>query len=157
MKTWKKSPQNEGVMKKSDLKQLIKPLVKECIHEVLLEEGLLSNVVAEVAKGMQGNNLVVEARSPQPERMFNENLQMKRKTDESRQKLKEHRKKLLDAVGRDAYNGVNLFENTAPLKQASNPTGGPEMPPVLGDDPGDAGVDISSIMGNASHIWQAMK
>ena len=37
-------------MKKSDLKELIKPLVKECIHEVLLEEGLLSNVVAEVAK-----------------------------------------------------------------------------------------------------------
>ena len=37
-------------MKKADLKQLIKPLVKECIHEVLLEEGLLSNVVAEVAK-----------------------------------------------------------------------------------------------------------
>ena len=48
-------------MKKSDLKQLIKPIVKECIHEVLLEEGLLSNVVAEVAKGMQGN-LVVETR-----------------------------------------------------------------------------------------------
>ena len=42
-------------MKKNDLKKLIKPLVKECIHEVLLEEGLLSNVVAEVAKGMQGN------------------------------------------------------------------------------------------------------
>ena len=38
-------------MKKSELKTLIKPLVKECIHEVLLEEGLLSNVVAEVAKG----------------------------------------------------------------------------------------------------------
>tara|TARA_R110002110_G_scaffold103227_1_gene260987 strand:+ start:563 stop:1000 length:438 start_codon:yes stop_codon:yes gene_type:complete len=145
-------------MKKSDLKQLIKPLVKECIHEVLLEEGLLSNVVAEVAKGMQGN-LVVEARNPdpQPERIFNENLQMERKTSETRQKLKEHRKKLLDAVGKDAYNGVNLFENTAPLKQASNPTGGPEMPPVLGDDPGNSGVDISSIMGNASQIWQAMK
>ena len=47
-------------MKKADLKQLIKPLVKECIHEVLLEEGLLSNVVAEVAKGMQGN-LIVES------------------------------------------------------------------------------------------------
>ena len=63
-------------MKKSDLKQLIKPLVKECIHEVLLEEGLLSNVVAEVAKGMQGN-LVVETRKQQPEQLFNENLQMK--------------------------------------------------------------------------------
>ena len=32
--------QKESIMKKSDLKQLIKPLVKECIHEVLLEEGL---------------------------------------------------------------------------------------------------------------------
>ena len=107
-------------MKKSDLKQLIKPLVKECIHEVLLEEGLLSNVVAEVAKGMQGN-LVVETRKQQPEQMFNENMQMKRKTDESRQKLKEHRKKLLDAVGTDAYNGVNLFEGTEALTTAAKP------------------------------------
>ena len=51
-------------MKKADLKQLIKPLVKECIQEVLLEEGLLSNIVAEVAKGMQGN-LVVESKTKQ--------------------------------------------------------------------------------------------
>jgi hypothetical protein len=143
-------------VKKSDLKQLIKPLVKECIHEVLLEEGLLSNVVAEVAKGMQGN-LVVETRKQQPEQIFNENLQMKRKTNESRQKLKDHRKKLLDAIGADAYNGVNLFEDTTPLKRATNPTGGPEIPSVLGDDPSDAGVDISSIMGGAAQIWQAMK
>ena len=47
-------------MKKTDLKQLIKPLVKECIHEVLIEEGLLSNVVSEVAKGMQ-DNMVMES------------------------------------------------------------------------------------------------
>ena len=39
-------------MKKAELKKVIKPLVKECIHEVLLEEGLLSNVVSEVAKGL---------------------------------------------------------------------------------------------------------
>jgi hypothetical protein len=143
-------------MKKSDLKQLIKPLVKECIHEVLLEEGLLSNVVAEVAKGMQGN-LVVETRKQQPEQMFNENMQMKRKTDESREKLKEHRKKLLDAIGADSYNGVDLFEGTQPLSKPGRAGGGPEMPPVLGEDSGDAGVDISSIMGNASKVWQAMK
>ena len=46
-------------MNKSDLKKLIKPLVKECINEVLIEEGLLSNVVAEVTRGMQ-SGLVVE-------------------------------------------------------------------------------------------------
>jgi len=143
-------------MKKSDLKQLIKPLVKECIHEVLLEEGLLSNIISEVVKGTQGN-LVVETRRGQPEQMFNENMQMKRKTDESRQQLKEHRRKLLDAVGKEAYNGVNLFEDTTPIKQGGNPTGAPEIPSVLGDDPADAGVDISSIMGGAAQIWQAMK
>ena len=143
-------------MKKSDLKQLIKPIVKECIHEVLLEEGLLSNVVSEVAKGMQGN-LIAETRKRQPEQMFDENLQMKRKTDESRQKLKEHRAKLLNAIGKDSYNGVNIFEGTEPMTTAGNSSGGPEIPPVLGDDPGDAGVDISSFMGGASKVWQAMK
>ena len=45
-------------MKKSDLKKVIKPLVKECIHEVLLEEGLLSNIVSEVAIGMSTTPLV---------------------------------------------------------------------------------------------------
>ena len=49
-------------MKKAELKKLIKPIVKECIHEVLLEEGLLSNVVAEVAKGMQ-KNVITETRT----------------------------------------------------------------------------------------------
>ena len=75
-------------MKKSDLKQLIKPLVKECIHEVLLEEGLLSNVVSEVAKGLQGN-LVVETKQKQKpdKRLFYEDLQMKRKSNESRVKV----------------------------------------------------------------------
>ena len=84
-------------MKKNDLKQLIKPLVKECIHEVLLEEGLLSNVVAEVAKGMQGN-LVVETKQKQDKRLFNDDLQMQRKSDESRVKLQEHRKNLMDST-----------------------------------------------------------
>ena len=40
-------------MKRSELKNIIKPLVKECItDESLLEEGLLSNVISEVMKGM---------------------------------------------------------------------------------------------------------
>ena len=50
-------------MKKSDLKKIIKPVVRECIHEVLLEEGLLSNVVAEVASGLQGS-VIVETKQP---------------------------------------------------------------------------------------------
>ena len=36
-------------MKKSELKQIIKPLVKECIYETLVEGGLLSGIITEVA------------------------------------------------------------------------------------------------------------
>ena len=78
---------------------------------------------------------------------------MKRKSREVNKNLQEHRKKLLDSIGGDAYNGVDLFEGTAPLSTASESRG----PSVLGDDPNDAGVDISSIMGNADKIWQAIK
>jgi len=133
-------------MKKSDLKTLIKPLVKECIHEVLLEEGLLSNVVAEVARGLQGN-LIVETQVPaQPD------VTMQRQAQQSRQDFTEHRKKLMDAVGKDAYSGVNLFEGTQPLQSQEPQQGHADL-----GSPSDSGVDISAIFGNASQIWQAMK
>jgi hypothetical protein len=138
-------------MKKSDLKQLIKPLVKECIHEVLLEEGLLSNVVSEVARGLQGN-LVVEAQQRQSSNLIKEDLQMKRKAIDSRVQMKEHRRKLMDAVGKDAYGGIDLFEGTEPIQNREPQQGQTDL-----GSPRDAGVDISSIFGNASQIWQAMK
>ena len=141
-------------MKKSDLKQLIKPLVKECIHEVLLEEGLLSNIVTEVAKGMQGN-LVVETQQKRPERLFNEDRHMKRKSKETSNKLREHRKKLMDSIGSDAYNGVDLFEGTAPMSTQESTTANAGAPDL--GNPRDAGVDISSLMGDASQIWKALK
>ena len=138
-------------MKKHDLKQLIKPIVKECIHEVLLEEGLLSNVVTEVVKGMQGN-LVVETKSQPPKALFNENLEMKRKSNDSREKIDNYRKGLLDAIGKDSFNGVNLFEGTEPLQNNGPTPGHVDM-----GNPKDAGVDISSILGNASQVWKAIK
>jgi len=130
-------------MKKTELKQLIKPLVKECIHEVLLEEGLLSNVVSEVAKGLQGN-VVVETKQKQPQ-------EFKQKNVETKKKLTEHRKKMLDAIGRESYNGVDLFEGTTATGMTEPKPGMVDLGP-----PGNAGVDISSIMGDASKIWQNM-
>ena len=139
-------------MKKSDLKQLIKPLVKECIHEVLLEEGLLSNIVSEVASGLQQNIIVETGQKKRPEPLFNENQQLNHKADESRSKLKEHRKNLMDSLNKDAYNGVNLFEGTEPLRNSQPRQGGPDF-----GDPNNSGVDISSLLGDSSAIWQAIK
>ena len=129
-------------MKKSDLKKVIKPIVKECIHEVLLEEGLLSNVVAEVAKGLQSTT-IVEARPPRPEVQ-----QMK----QSSRQMKEHKENLMKSIGQDAYNGVNLFEGTQALNQAKPVQGQADL-----GNPQDAGVDISSLVGKSSAIWQALK
>ena len=135
-------------MKKSDLKKIIKPLVKECIHEVLLEEGLLSNVVSEVAKGMQAN-LIVEAapaNQPAPQKIQDNTA--------ARKKLSEHRKKLLASINADAYNGVDLFEGTEPMSSRDSAASPGQAD--LGN-PNDSGVDISSLVGDASKIWKAIK
>jgi hypothetical protein len=138
-------------MKKNDLKQLIKPIVKECIHEVLLEEGLLSTVVAEVTKGLGGNLIVENQQKPDPP-LVNKDMHVQRKSQETRVKIQKHRKKLMESIGGSSYNGVDLFEGTQPMKNKESSTGTPDL-----GDPRDAGVDISSILGNAAHIWQSIK
>tara|TARA_R100001591_G_scaffold118160_2_gene139733 strand:- start:86 stop:478 length:393 start_codon:yes stop_codon:yes gene_type:complete len=130
-------------MKKSDLKKVIKPLVKECIQEVLIEEGLLSNVVSEVVKGL-GNTPIVEKKQAVPKQIVREPRNIN---------LKEQRQKLMGAINKDAYNGVDLFEGTSPAPaQREQAAGSVDL-----GDPNDAGVDISSIMGASSQIWEKLK
>jgi hypothetical protein len=130
-------------MKKSELKKVIKPLVKECIQEVLIEEGLLSNVVSEVVKGIT-DTTIVEQRKPVPQQIVRE---------PKNTNLKEQRQKLMGAINKDAYNGVDLFEGTTPAPaQREQSAGAVDL-----GDPNDAGVDISSIMGASSKIWERLK
>ena len=140
-------------MKKNDLKKMLKPLIKECVQEMILEEGLITNVVSEVMAGMQGQ-VITEKRQAAPQNNFEDNM-IKEKSAAARKKLQEHRRKLMDAIGKDSYNGVDLFENVEPMKQQTAPT--PRAGAVDVGDPNDAGVDISSILGNASDIWKAIK
>jgi len=136
-------------MKKDDLKRIIKPLVKECINEVLLEEGVLSNIVSEVARGMANTNMVVESRAPKQE------PKPSTPAPTNNAAALEKRKRLMDAIGNDAYNGVNLFENTQPLSGYEAAEAKPGSVDL--GDPRDAGVDISSIVGNAGRLWEALK
>jgi len=72
------------------------------------------------------------------------------------QKINETRKKMLDAIGKSSYNGVDLFEGTAPIASAGNP--GESTSPqgaLTGVDPGDPGVDISGLMKNAG-VWKTL-
>jgi len=141
-------------MKKSELKKVLKPIVKECIREALLEEGLLSNVISEVIKGLGGTQQLVVEETRQDEGQMKK-LQLEQRQKRS-QKIDETRKKMLDAIGKSSYNGVDLFEGTTPVSKAGMPgdTSSPQGP-LSGVDPNDAGVDISNLMGNAS-AWKTL-
>ena len=62
-------------MKRSELKKLIKPIVRECVQETILNDGLLSNIVSEVAQGM-GNQFLVENKEEVVPAMSNEKTKL---------------------------------------------------------------------------------
>ena len=135
-------------MKKSELKQVLKPLIKECIKEVIFEEGVLSNIVSEVAQGLGAQTIVETKQQPaEPQRNYEEENRI------AQQKLQETRKRMLDAIGSESYNGVDLFAGTTPT---SAPTESKQGDPLSGIDPRDAGVDINKIFGGKSKNWAGM-
>lgn len=136
-------------MKKSELKNII----KECVKEVLFEEGVLSNLVAEVAFGItkaQGQILESPQPSPASEKFLRERRAESEK--ERQKKLLETKKKMLNAIGGERMKGV--FEGTEPL---SNTGQANSHSPMAGRDPTDAGVDISNLFGLAGQKWQKLK
>ena len=143
-------------MKKNELKQVLKPLIKQCIREMLLEENILSGVVSEVVKGIQTQPLVEARTAPSPKREVLTEQLRNEEAEQRAQKIKETRKQMLDAVGQTSYNGVDLFEGTAPLAKAGNPDAQAQaQSPLASVDPNDPGIDISALMGKTG-TWKAL-
>ena len=138
-------------MKKSELKNMI----KECVKEVLFEEGVLSNLVAEVAFGIaKAQGTLVETKTPQPQpRALQEAKEQE--LESRRKKMLETKRKMLDAMGNSKM--ANVFEGTEPLKQAGTPGTTSAQGPMAGRDPSDAGVDISGLFSLAGQKWNALK
>ena len=136
-------------MKKDELKKMLKPLIKECIKEVMFEQGTLSAIVSEVVQGL-GNPVISESRSaplPRPTNRLETNQEAKERRNQSLAK----RKQMFESIGRDSFNGVDLFEGTTPAPAPSK--GGQGA--LSGMDPRDPGVDISKFMGSSSN-WKAL-
>ncbi len=138
-------------MKKTELKNII----KECVKEILFEEGVLSNLVAEVAFGIvKAQGTLVENKQPQQ----NNAAMQKAKEEEvesRRRKLLETKKKMLDAIGNSKMS--NAFEGTQPLREGGTPGKATPHSPLAGKDPNDAGVDISGLFSVAGAKWNALK
>ena len=148
-------------MKKSDLKKTLKPIIEECVRETLYESGLLSTIISEVVQGvMTGQEVLRETKRPEPktsvkkpEPETTEHARTKAKLEQ----LQNQKKKLLESIGADAYNGVDLFEGTTPLKSGGKPSASPQSQgPFSGVDPSDPGVDIGSLTESLGGVWKKL-
>tara|TARA_R100000808_G_scaffold23253_1_gene51407 strand:- start:6893 stop:7321 length:429 start_codon:yes stop_codon:yes gene_type:complete len=126
-------------MKKSELKSLI----KECIKEVIFEEGVLSGIITEVASGMNNINMNRESQqtSPAMERIAQQSAQASKL-------MEDKRKEVMDAVASNNYEDLKkkfanpeFFAGTQPLQENKGQSALSNVPS------GDAGLDISSIPG----------
>jgi hypothetical protein len=138
-------------MKKSELKSII----KECVKEVLFDEGVLSNLVAEVAMGItKAQSLMVETKTaPAPQFVTQDDIEEEREI--KRKKLLETKRKMLDAMGNTKM--ANVFEGTEPLKVSGSPAVSAGQSALSGVSPGDAGIDISGLFSVAGRKWNALK
>ena len=147
-------------MNKKELKQLIKPIVKECVKEALLEEGVLSNIVKEVTKGVTSGMPLMENKTIEPQKVVESSFQEKINTErvkKTNQKINNYRQQLIDSIGKEAYNGVNLFEGTAPLNAAGDISDNTPRPGnVLGEDSSDSGVALTGPLSQASKLWSKL-
>ena len=136
-------------MNKNELKKVLKPLIKQCIKEVIFEDGTLSTIISEVVSGLGSANVISEA-TPSKPKMLETNEEAKVRRQKKQGILKEQRKKMLDAIGKNAFNGVDLFEGTTPAPAQQDKGQGA----LSGVAPTDPGVDISSF--TSSGMWKKL-
>jgi hypothetical protein len=130
-------------MKKSELKNII----KECVKEVIFEDGILSGIITEVATGLTSLKPINETKN-------------RNQSDVTTSTSREAKKKVLAAVGQQGYADVKrrfanpeLFEGTNPLPA------GDGQGALSGMSPNDPGIDITKLpgMGDWASVAQGKK
>ena len=140
-------------MKKAELKSVLKPLIRECVKEVILDEGVLSGIISEVARGIREGQPLQAAPPNHSVDPTKERMRRNAFTQKQSGQLKEHKNKLMAAIGGAAYNGVNLFEGTSPAPAQTTPS--QQTAPLSGQEPTNPGVDIANLFGAVGRNWDA--
>tara|TARA_R110000824_G_scaffold162293_5_gene337959 strand:+ start:863 stop:1261 length:399 start_codon:yes stop_codon:yes gene_type:complete len=126
-------------MKTNEFKKILKPLIEQTVREVLFQEGVLSKVVAEVARGL--NSPILENKQTKTKSIENEQDQ-----EEYNKQKKERIKRLNESIGLK----TNIFENVQTIPESNSNS------PLSGVNPGDSGVDISAIQGLSKGKWKSL-
>ena len=140
-------------MNQADLKKTLKPLIKQCIKEVIFEDGTLSGIITEIVKGLGAGAPTVVTEAPQVEsqqapsfREQERKMMVEQQRAEHRAAMEEQRRGLTESVS-GRLNGVNVFEGVNPISKGGAPSASPSAPssPLDGVDPMDPGVDITKL------------
>lgn len=140
-------------LKKEELKLVLKPVIEECVREMIAEKGFLSSIINEVYVAAGNRTIVKEQQQSSYEQKESEFI--RQKAQKSNQAIIEHKKKLMDIVeknSRGSINGVNVFEGVEPLKEsapalaARHSEQAPSAIEVL-DPTNSGGVNLNNIPG----------
>jgi len=125
-------------MKTQRLKKVLKPLIKECIKEIIFEDGVLSSIIREAQGTSTGAPVIKESRKQRKP----PSITPKRKEP---LKLNENRVAMRKAIAEKLGN-FDPFEGTLALTEAQA-QGDSAGDPMANVDPSDVGTDISNIPG----------
>ena len=127
-------------MKSSEFKKILKPLIEQTVREVLLQEGVLSRVVSEVAKGL---NPVLVSENKKSDLSMHD----KQELEESYMRQKQER---IRKLNESTSFKNSVFENVSPIPDSGG------RGPLSGVAANDSGVDISAIQSLANGKWKKL-
>jgi hypothetical protein len=135
-------------MDKNSLKKVIKPLIKECLTEILYEQGL--NKLIEESIKAKSREVVKENREEAYE--VKEVRFMKNAQPNKPNKIQEAKKALLEKIGK---NGFDPFAGSTPI-QGEEGQIAESINPEVSVLPGiqGSGVDISGLVGQFKQVWK---
>jgi hypothetical protein len=125
-------------MKVSEFKKILKPLIEQTVKEVLLQEGVLSKIVSEVATGLQ---------APLVENKNQQSVDTRLSEEQYEHQRQERIKKLNEST---KLKSVNVFEGVRQIPETN------QASPLAGISPSDAGVDITAIQAIAKGKWKKL-
>lgn len=141
--------------KKDSLKKIIKPLIKECLTEILYEQGL-NKLIEESIKTKQREVVQESKEIAQPQ----EDIKTARQKfmgmipqEQKKTSLQEGRRQLLEKIGKG---GFDPFEGSIPEEKDEDGQLAESIVPEASVLPGikGKGIDISSLLGSNKEIWK---
>jgi hypothetical protein len=124
-------------MNASEFKKILKPLVIQSVKEVLLQEGVLSSIVAETVQELEGRPVIEQ-------KLYNMEKENKLKEREFEKQRQARIKKL-----NESNKFGDVFSGTKEIIEDS-------QGPLTGVTPSDSGVDIEAIEKLSNGKWKTL-